>query len=543
MVSRHAKLITASALGSILAKKFTPEYAPCDSYLWTAALIYVVGGTLLILYVNIIYPNLLSPLRHLPRPRGANPFFGFFITIFNNPAGEPQKRWIREIPNDGLIYYPHLFNSPRVLPTTPKALAEVLVHKNYDFIKPWGVRQGLGRVLGIGILLAEGDEHKHQRRALNPAFSFRHVKDLYPIFWGKAREVTEKMTAFVKGTDPLVSGPQETLEMANWASRVTLDIIGEAGLGNDFHAIQDPNNELNKTYRTIFRPDKQARILQTLGFFLPTWFLRLLPVRRNEDFRRAITLIRKTCRDLIVSKKAQLEKGGEEQYDILSVALQSGSFSDDNLVDQMMTFLAAGHETTASAMAWAMYHFCQHPEVQARLRSEVRANLPPISDADVQITATMIDHMPYLNAVCNEVLRLIPPVTLTLRVAAKDTSIAGHFVPKGTTVVLAPAAINTHKALWGDNADEFNPDRWMGPGRANTGGADSNYSFLTFLHGPRSCIGQGFAKAEFACLLAAWMGRFEVTFADPNYKLEYQGGVTVKPKGGLECKVNVIEGW
>lgn len=130
---------------------------------------------------------------------------------------------------------------------------------------------------------------------------------------------------------------------------------------------------------------------------------------------------------------------------------------------------------------------------------------------------------------------------LTLREADTDTTISGHFVPKGTTVVICPWAINTSKALWGDDAREFNPERWLGPGKANTGGAESNYAVTTFLHGPRSCIGKDFAKAEFACLVAALVGKFELQLEDPDWELQIQGGITSKPKGGLKVMVTPVE--
>ena len=93
--------------------------------------------------------------------------------------------------------------------------------------------------------------------------------------------------------------------------------------------------------------------------------------------------------------------------DILSVALESGGFTDENLIDQLMTFLAAGHETTASAMTWAAYLLAKHPEVQTRLRAEIRENLPSISDTDTTVSSVDIDRLPYLTAVCNEVLRYL----------------------------------------------------------------------------------------------------------------------------------------
>ena len=119
----------------------------------------------------------------------------------------------------------------------------------------------------------------------------------------------------------------------------------------------------------------------------------------------------------------------------------------------------------------------------------------------------------------------------------------GQFVPKGTKVVLCPWAINLNNALWGDDADKFNPDRWMAPGTAGSGGAVSNYAFLTFLHGPRSCIGSRFAMAEMACLIAAFVGRYEFEMRDPNEKIEIKGGVTARPKNGLWLKLKAVEGW
>jgi hypothetical protein len=100
-----------------------------------------------------------------------------------------MEDWIDSVPNDGLIRYLGMLNQERIFPTSPKALAEVLVQRNYEFIKPRNVREGIGRILGVGILLAEGDEHKVQRKNLMPAFAYRHVKNLYPVFWGKAGEV------------------------------------------------------------------------------------------------------------------------------------------------------------------------------------------------------------------------------------------------------------------------------------------------------------------------------------------------------------------
>jgi cytochrome P450 len=478
---------------------------------------------------------------------------------------------VHEVPNDGIIRYLSLLNQEKILVTNAKALSEVLTTKNYDFIKPTTVRIGLGRLLGIGVLLAEGDEHKMQRKNLMPAFAFRHIKDLYAVFWNKSCEAIQAMTVEVKAKErgeipsqpfvdksdnaneplpvPVAEKGVAYMEAMEWASRATLDIIGTAGLGQNFGAIQDPNTVLNRTYRSVFKPTPIAQLLGFLNTFLPGWFVSRIPVKRNGEIEAAAAVIRSTCRQLINQKKEKLAKKELNDVDILSVALESGGFSDENLIDQLMTFLAAGHETTASAMTWAIYLLCVHPEVQSRLREEVRSRLPS-PDSTATVTSQDIDHMPYLNAVCNEVLRYFSPVPLTLREAAVDTTLVGHRIPKGTKVLIVPWATNKDEALWGADARKFNPDRWMprdGDARSTSGGASSNYAFLTFLHGPRSCIGQAFAKAEFACLLAAWVGRFAFELQDGRLlderNLVIKGGVTARPAKGLHVKVGVVEGW
>ncbi|KAF4622816.1 hypothetical protein G7Y89_g14209 [Cudoniella acicularis] len=500
--------------------------------------------------------------RHLPSPKDESWWNGSAGVIFSNTTGVPMANWLNTIPNDGLIAYRGLLNIERVLLTSPKALSEVLTLRSYDFIKPTQVVSTLGRILGVGVLLAEGDEHKFQRKHLMPAFAFRHIKDLYPIFWGKARENVHKIEEFVvaggvkkenipNNVPEAVDGDKSVavVEVGSWAQRATLDIIGLAGMGKDFGAVEDDNTLLSRTYRSIFKPTRQAIILGILSVFFPSWLVSRLPVKRNDDIAAAAGTIRKVCREMIEEKKKKLEKKELTDVDILSVALESGAFTSENLVDQMMTFLAAGHETTASSMTWALYMLCLHPDVQTRLRAEIREHLPSL-DTDTDVTSQQIDHMPYLNAVCSEVLRYYPPVPLTPRITANDTTILGKRIPKGTRVMLVPYAVNRSRELWGPDADKFNPDRWMpsenNPQSAN-GGAPSNYAFLTFLHGPRGCIGQGFAKSEFACLLAAWVGRFEFQINDvrelDEANMEIKGGVTARPAKGLYVKTKVVPGW
>ena len=346
------------------------------------------------------------------------------------------------------------------------------------------------------------------------------------------------------------------VEIGDWVSRATLDIIGIAGMDKDFDAIGNPDSELNVTYRKVFQPSQGQQFLGLLSLFVPMWIVRALPVARNETILEASKVIRKVCRDLISAKQEKLKSTEEKvreapesnhtsEKDIISVAIQSRQFTTDNLVDQLMTFLAAGHETTATSMTWALYSLCQYPQIQARLREDVRTHLPSIDDPSKTVTSALLSQCHYLHAVCQEVLRFWAVVPITLREAAKDTTLQGHFVPKGTKIIISPFAVNTATSLWGPDAENFDPERWMAPGQANKGGAKSNYANLTFLAGPRSCIGKQFALAEFACLLGAVVGKFEFEFEDAEYpsKMKFKSGITTRPREGVKMRMRALDGW
>ncbi|KAF5665631.1 cytochrome P-450 monooxygenase [Fusarium denticulatum] len=375
------------------------------------------------------------------------------MKLYRDPYCSPVRQWNETVPNDGLLRYLGFFNAERIVLTSPDALYEVLVTQNYSFPKPASLRETAGRFLGIGLILSEGDAHKLQRKSMNPAFAPRNIKALYPLFWDKTREMFERITA----------DKPETVEVVEWASRITLDLIGVAGLGRDFGAIQDAKNEMVKTYNIVFQPSAQARMLHLIESLVPAWVLTALPIKLNSDMSQAARSIRETCRDIISSKQKKLKEKELDDMDIISAAIRTGTFTEDGLIDQAMTLLAAGHDTTGAAFTWGIYLLAKHPEVQDRLRHEIRQRLPPLTQAkETPISSVKIDSMPYLQAVCSEILRFYAPVPQTLREAAHDTTILDQFIPKGTRIVIAPWATNRCSPLWGADAHLFKPDRWLG---------------------------------------------------------------------------------
>jgi len=397
-------IFLGAGLTSFALATCAPAYSFHGSYVKTFAVVLPACIGLWIIFKAIIYPTFLSPLRHLPQAPGGSFWHGHFAQVSKEDSGAPMKGWINTVPNDGMIRYKMLFNAERVLLTSPKTLSEVLVTQSYSFNKPALAAAGLGRILGVGVLLAEGEEHKQQRKHLMPAFAYRHIKDLVPLFWSKSTELIREFQS--KVPDVATSEAGSIVMFSDWVARATLDIIGVAGMGFDFGAIYNPSTELNVAYRAVFTPSSQAKMLALLSAIFPIFLLRLIPLKRNSDMRAAAAVVRDTARSLIHEKKAKLAAAaaaGEklpanEGKDILSVLIQSGGFTEENMVDQIMTFLAAGHETTSSAMAWALAALAQRPELQERLRSEVRANLPSPDDADAVVTAKMIDKNPLLHA-------------------------------------------------------------------------------------------------------------------------------------------------
>ncbi|KAL8722757.1 MAG: hypothetical protein Q9225_000818 [Loekoesia sp. 1 TL-2023] len=451
---------------------------------------------------------------------------------------EPLREWINEVPNNGLLLYHDFMNWERVFLTKPEALTEVLVTRVDEFVKPPHFVQGLGKVFGTGLLFSEGRRHKEHRKQFEPVFSYQHIKDMYQIFWKKAERLTQEIDRENRARAPtrafLISN------FGEWASRTALDILGSAGLGFEFRTLSDPDQELSWTYQKACQPSKTAIFAGILGFSGPTRALGNVAMKFTDDFATARGAAERHCNSLINDRKKYfLTASTEPKLDILTTALRSGTMSNDDLTNHLMTFLLAGHDTVAASFSWALYYLCKHPEIQMRLRQALKSCLPQARDPSWRPSAAEIDQIDYLHAVCNEVLRLRPPVQLSQRVANVDTSILGQVIPKGTVIILCPLAVNRSRELWSHDADEFKPERWMGPANSRLGGAESPYAFLTFLFGRRGCIGKTFAKAELACLLAVWVNSFETELTDIGHEAKVKNGIAAKP-AELPLKVRRI---
>ena len=193
-------------------------------------------------------------------------------------------------PNDGLILLRSPFHKSRLLVTKPKALSDLLVTHAYDFVKPKKIANFLRKVLGDGLILVEGDVHKFQRKRAMPAFSFRHVKDLYPMMFRKALALTDVISAELAVQPQLDPGTIcGKTEINSWASKATLDIIGIAGMGKELNVLKNSDDPLVRNYDELLEPDMEKLFYFLLSAFLSPGLVRLLPWRMNEVFERTTT--------------------------------------------------------------------------------------------------------------------------------------------------------------------------------------------------------------------------------------------------------------
>ena len=457
--------------------------------------------------------------------------------------------YMRSVPNHGMIRYREFLNKECILLTSLEALREVLHTQSYTFVKPAYYRTGLGLVFGPRALpFAEGEEHKHQRKLLTPAFSYGQIKALAPAFWARSLQLRDKIEQVIAATGK-VGSEEAVIDMAAWFQLATLDIIGAAGFGYECNALAsasiaggkgESGSELAEAYDLLFtQGGSGSRAIRLLLIIFP--LILEFPLRQNRDFKKAMTVINREMAKILEDKKAEVAKtsGPGEGKDILTTMLRSGHYSteeDSSARDQLLAFIAAGHESTATSLTWALYYLSlpEHRHIQERLRAEIYSHFP--GSLPDTVTYDAVESLKYLRNVTMEVLRLRPPASVFHREATKDTTIVGEFVPKGTRVVISLMVMNQSLELWGEDADEFNPDRWEKP-------AENHYAFLSFLSGPRSCIGASFAKAEIKFMLMAMIGSFEFEEAEEfkGRKLVIGGTITQKPAGGIPLCVRKVK--
>lgn len=261
------------------------------------------------------------------------------LLVTKRPSGDLFLDLAQEYPGEELINL--TATRGQVLVTNPKLFADLLVHKAYDFAKPRKIRNFLRHVLGDGLIIVEGDQHKFLRKNTMPAFHFRHIKELYPMMMTKANLMVKEMKTDLNN-DPAGEKGAGVVELSGWASKVTIDIIGIAGLGRKFNVVEKRQDPLGEIYEALLEPSREKLVFSMLSLAIGFQFVQHLPWRMNDVFRHLTGSLDDICRPMIKEKREAINEKGDDHFDVLSLLIKSDNFTDTELKDQLLTFLAAG---------------------------------------------------------------------------------------------------------------------------------------------------------------------------------------------------------
>jgi cytochrome P450 len=428
-----------------------------------------------------------------PGPKGL-PIVGNTLQFRRDPL-----QFVREMQQTyGRMATVHFGKLPVVLFFRPEHVRYFLVEKPRNFVKP-----GLGNLrflLGDGLLTTDGDSHRQQRRLVQPAFHKHRVES----YADTMVQLTEEMIAQWQ--------PGSEVNMAQEMQQLTLRIIMKALFNLDSPS---QSASLGQAFNhMITNSGRTFGSVRKLRLDLPfTPYGRVMAGKRTLD-----TFVY----DLIKQRRTE----GRDVGDVLSMLLQAqdggNTMTDKQVHDQVLTFLAAGHETAQNTMSWTFYLLSQHPQVLEKLLSELHTVLqgraPSVAD---------VSNLPYLEWVINESWRVYPPAWTLSRKAVEAFDLDGYHFQAGTIAIFSQWVLHHLPDIWGD-PDVFRPERWD----PLNGQQVPQWAYFPFGGGPRICIGMPFAELETRLLLATILQLYTPRLV-PGFTPVPQPRVTLRPKYGM----------
>ncbi|KAM5383714.1 hypothetical protein ACJZ2D_001703 [Fusarium nematophilum] len=500
---------------------------PATNLLQRFLLLTAAQYLLIKLFYILIWPFFFSPLRNLPGPKGGVFLLGQILNQMKALPSELETLWMKEYPDAPFIRYLSFLNREVLMVNNARAQKAVLQTKCYSFVKPPFWERVVGEIAGKGILFTEGQEHRKQRKLLIAPFSFGNIRRLHPFFQQKARETSAVM-------HKSLGQEEDIIDVSELLPHTTLDIVGLAALGYELNSLST-SSDLATHYGKIFEFVTPLQVaISFVNQFVP--IRSILPFEANRNYVNANAEVRRILREHIRQRRQEYRqgqiKGEKASRDLLTLMIEESkdAWSEEEMLGYLLNFMSAGHETTAGALTWALYALTLHPDIQKRLRKEVQAKITSLSP-----THSELDNLPYMNNFLNEVLRFYPPAPNFHRQAAEDFEIEGVKIPKGTLVMIAPAAPQFNPEIWGLTADEFSPDRWD----KLPVPAKDPYVSLAFSNGPRVCIGKQFAIMEMKAIMAELIRNFE--FENTGPVEPQKSGPSLRPLNGMRLRVSPVK--
>lgn len=386
----------------------------------------------------------------------------------------------------------------------PTAIREMLLDRVDDYPKSLVTKNLLRPAIGDSLFIAEGAHWRWQRRAVAPAFSHRNMLNLSPIMTAAAQRSADRIAA---------AGPR-AINMLDEMVTSTFDVISDVtfsgGDGFDRDAV-------HRAIDDYIAEAGKLSLFDILG--LPDWLPR--PGRAMSG--RALKDMKRIADGAI---DARAERGPSDAPDLLDLLLDGTDpktkrqMNTAELRDNLLTFIVAGHETTALTLSWALYLMGFDQAVQQKARAEAQTVLQGRA-----ATGADVENLPYIRQIIDETLRLYPPAGVISRTAQRNDTLCGREVRPGDTVMVPIYALGRHQQLW-DQPDVFDPDRFKDRK------AIDRYAYLPFGDGPRICIGASFAQQEAVIILATLLSRFRFTPV-AGKSPEPVMILTLRPEGGV----------
>ncbi|KAK1948498.1 Cytochrome P450 86B1 [Phytophthora citrophthora] len=471
----------------------------------------------------------------LPTPRSTLPFLKNTLDL----AVKQRSRiydWILEQcrENRGKPWRVRVLGRPpAVVLSSPEAMEDILKTQFHVFVKGSAISIISHDLLGDGIFVMDGNKWRQQRKAASHFFSMNKIRDAM-------EHVVRAHSVLLATKLQAAADSGETLNIKRILDLFTMDIFTKIGFGVELHGLETGGNcDFMEAFERASR-----RIMARFQQPMSLWkFMRWLNIWEERQMAEDMKLINDVVYDVIHRNLEDSREG--DQKDLISLFLDKVNVEENQvdmtpkmLRDMAMVFLFAGRDSTSLTMTWFLIEMNRHPEVLAKLRRELRDKLPRLNGDAETPSVEEIDDLIYLEAAIRECIRLHPVAPVMQRVAIQDTTLYnGTFIKAGTRVILPHYAMGRLETVWGYDADQFKPERWVDPDSSQLIHV-SPYKFTAFLAGPRMCLGMRFALAEMKITLASILSKLDIQTVKTPQEFTYTPSVTLQVKGPVDVKIS-----
>uniref|UniRef100_A0A182QPH3 Cytochrome P450 n=1 Tax=Anopheles farauti TaxID=69004 RepID=A0A182QPH3_9DIPT len=404
--------------------------------------------------------------------------------------------------------------------------------RDYDLLKPW---------IGTGLLTSHAAKWHQRRKMLTPTFHFKILANFVEVFNKQSFVLVRQLEKQLDNT--------EGFDCTIYATLTSLDIICETAMGYPIHALEKSDSEYVKAHEKIseiilerlqkfwLRPDFIFRFTSAYAEhehclkILHNFAYSMIQKRREMYRQRKLAESKVVANDTDVDTEITGQRKQLAFLDLLLELSEDGQIlSDEDIREEVDTFILGGHDTTATALSWILYLLGTDPSVQERVFQEIDGIMG--GDKERHPTLAELGEMRYLECCIKESLRLFPSIPMLSRTLATSVDIDGHHIPSGTNAVIMVYQLHRDPQYF-PNPEKFNPDRFLPENGSNR----HPYSYIPFSAGPRNCIGQKFGALEEKAVISAVVRNYRIESVHRREDLVLYGDLVMRTKGGLKIRI------